>query len=247
MPLTSKDRVLVWAHRGACAYAPENTMEAFQLAIDMKADGIEIDVHLSKDGRIVVIHDAKIDRTSNGQGAVTEYTLEELKMFDFGYKFYNGERRGIKIPTLDELYELYSKTDMTINIEIKSSDPSIAQKLVELTAKYGMTDKVIYSSFNHYQLLNIHKIDPTIPIAPLYGATIVNVADYASNMNASAVHPNHTLILEDPEYCADFASRGIAVNPWTCNNPEVAKKLADLGANAIITNVPDVMVEALKK
>ena len=247
MGLLKTTRPLVWAHRGACAYAPENTMEAFQLAIDMKADGIEIDVHLSKDGRIMVLHDAKIDRTSNGQGLVTDYTMEELKAFDFGYHFYNGERRGIKIPTLDELYELYSKTDMTINIEIKSVDPEIVPKLVELTAKYGMTEKVIYSSFNHYQLLNIHKVDPSLPIAPLYGNQLVNMWDYTANMGACAVHPNGRFLLDDADYFAKCAERNVAVNAWTINNADEALRLAALGANAIITNVPDVILEAFEK
>ena len=237
---------LIWAHRGASAYAPENTMEAFQLAIDMKADGIEIDVHLSKDGHIMVIHDATIDRTSNGQGAVTDYTLEELKAFDFGYKFYKGERRGIKIPTLDELYELYSKTDMTINIEIKSDDPAIAPKLVELTEKYGMTAKVLYSSFNHPQLLNILKENPAIPVAPLYSAKLVKMWDYAANMGATAIHPNGKHIVDSPEYFENCAKLGILVNPWTIDTPEIAKKLVAMGANAVITNVPDVMIAELR-
>ena len=108
MSKTLTERPLVIAHRGASAYAPENTMEAFRLAVDMKADGIEIDVHFSKDGHIMVLHDEKIDRTSNGQGKVTDYTLEELKFFDFGCKFKNAYT-GTKIPTLDELYEMLDR------------------------------------------------------------------------------------------------------------------------------------------
>ena len=121
---TLTPKTFVYGHRGASGYAPENTLEAFAIAAEMKADGVELDVHFSKDGQVVVIHDDKIDRVSNGQGKVKEYTLEELRSFDFGYKFY-GERRGIKIPTLDEVYALLAPTGMTVNVEIKASDPTI--------------------------------------------------------------------------------------------------------------------------
>lgn len=94
----------IWAHRGASGYAPENTLEAFKLAIDEKADGIELDVQLTKDKELVVIHDEKIDRTSNGKGYVKDYTLEELKKFNFNYG--NEKYEEVKIPTLKEVYEL---------------------------------------------------------------------------------------------------------------------------------------------
>ena len=105
------EKTLIIAHRGACGYAPENTIEAFGLALEMGADGVELDIHLTADGQVVVCHDEKIDRTSNGQGDITSYTLEELRAMDFGYHFYDKERRGIKLSTLSEVYELLSPTD----------------------------------------------------------------------------------------------------------------------------------------
>lgn len=122
---TLTEKTLILAHRGASGYAPENTMEAFELAAKMGADGIELDVHLTADGEVVVCHDEKIDRTSNGQGLITDYTLAELKAFDFGYHFYEGEGKGFKIPTLDEVYGLMSSCGMLVNVEIKSADPEI--------------------------------------------------------------------------------------------------------------------------
>ena len=95
------EKTLILAHRGASAYAPENTLEAFSLAADMGADGVELDVHLTADGQPVVHHDDKINRTSNAQGTVREYTLAELRAFDFGYRFYNGERRDRKSTRLN--------------------------------------------------------------------------------------------------------------------------------------------------
>ena len=146
------DKTLILAHRGACGYAPENTMEAFELAAKMGADGIELDVHFTSDGEVVICHDEKINRTSNGQGLVTDYTLAELKAMDFGYHFYGEQRKGVKIPTLDEVYELVSPLDMIVNVEIKSADPEIVKACDIITERHGMRDKVIYSSFNHFQI-----------------------------------------------------------------------------------------------
>jgi len=242
---TLTERTLVIAHRGASAYAPENTMEAFRLAHEMKADGIEIDVHFSRDGRIMILHDEKIDRTSNGQGKVTDYTLDELKFFDFGYRF-NGGVKGVKIPTLDELYEFMAPTGMILNIEIKSADPKMPRALYELTEKYGMQDRVIYSSFDHLQLSRMLEIDKNAFVAPLYSFNMLNAWDYCANMNAKATHPNYRQITVNfPDYVEKCHEKGIRVHPWTCDAPETLKALAEAGCDAIITNVPDVARDVL--
>lgn len=244
MSKTLNERTLVWAHRGASAYAPENTLEAFKLAIDMKADGIETDVHLSKDGHIMVLHDEKLDRTSNGQGKVTDYTLEELKHFDLGYKFY-GKLTGVRIPTAEEMFELFKDTGMTINIEIKSADPAIIPALVESVKKYGMQDKIYYSSFDHEQLMRMKRLDPNAKIAPLYGFNMVKPWLYAENMGAWATHPRFNQIDLYPEMVEECHKRGIRVNPWTPDDPEVCKHLSEVGVDGIITNTPDVVKKAL--
>ncbi len=245
MSKTLTEKTLVVAHRGASAYAPENTMEAFRLAADMKADGIEIDVHFSKDGHIVIIHDEKIDRTSNGQGKVTDYTLDELKFFDFGYKF-NGGVKGVKIPTLNELYDFLLTNDMILNIEIKSGDPKLPAALDELTKKYGLEDRIIYSSFNHLQLKRMLDVNKDAFVAPLYSFNMLNAWDYAENMNALASHPNYSQITVNfADYVDRCHEKGIRVHPWTCDDPEIIKLLADKGCDAVITNVPDKAREAL--
>lgn len=239
-----EDRPLIWAHRGAMAYAPANTLESFKLALSMGADGIETDVQLTKDKHIVLVHDSFIDDVSNGQGAVCDYTLEELKIFDFGYKFY-GERRGIKIPTLEELFELYLDTHMTVNIEIKTGEVELAPILLDITKKYGMEDRVIFSSFNHEQLVNILQHAPNARVAALYGKPLVNMWDYGAGLGVCALHPKYQVVINDEEYFRRCAELGIAINPYTVNSPKVARRLADLGVNAIITNVPDVMLQEL--
>ncbi|MBE6596340.1 MAG: glycerophosphodiester phosphodiesterase [Ruminococcaceae bacterium] len=232
------EKTFVWAHRGACGYSPENTLEAFKLAVDMKADGVELDVHFTKDRRVVVIHDEKIDRTSNGQGPVTSYTLDELKFFDFGYKFY-GEKRGIKIPTLDEVYELLAPTGLIVNVEIKSKDAEIASACDAIAKKYGMENKVLYSSFDHLQLKRMKEVAPEALTAPLYGFNLLDPWKYACNMGAYAVHPSLSLIPNLENYIENCHNAGIRIHPWTINEEEKIEWCIDNGCDAIITNYPD--------
>ena len=239
MAKTLVEKTLVWAHRGAFGYAPENTMPAFQMAIDMKADGIELDVHFSKDGKIVVIHDETIDRTSNGQGKVTDYTYEELLAFDFGIKT-DAKYKGTKIPTLAEVYELFAPTNLTINIEIKTSDPAMPAALDALAKEYGIEDRVLYSSFNHEQIARIQRVNPDVFIAPLYSFNMVKAWDYCKNIPAQASHPNKNQISLYPEYVEECHKLGIRVHPWTVNSEDDMRFLVEQGCDALITNYPDI-------
>lgn len=239
MKKTLVDRTLVWAHRGACGYAPENTMPSFKLALEMDADGIELDVHFSKDGQIIVCHDEKIDRTSNGQGRIPDYTYEELLAFDFGVKF-APEFKGTKVPLLSEVYELFAPTGKTVNVEIKSADPKMPAALIELERKCGMEGRVIYSSFDHEQLARTLVADPNAFVAPLYGFNMVKPWDYAANIPAKASHPRMNQIDLYPEYVDEMHKRGIRVHPWTVNTEEDMKHLVEAGCDALITNYPDV-------
>ena len=235
---TLTPKTYIYAHRGACAYAPENTLIAFATAIEMEADGIELDVHFTKDGRVVVIHDDKIDRTSNGQGKVSDYTYEELLAFDFGYKFYN-EIRGIKIPTLEQVYELIAPTDLIVNVELKVNSPKIAAACVEIAKKYGMEKRVIYSSFTHSLLMFAKEADPDAFVAPLY-KDMVKVWDYCENIGAAATHPEKGQLTRIPDLVEKCHEKGIRVHPWVPNSEEDIRALIDAGCDAIITNCPDV-------
>lgn len=239
MAKTLTERTLILAHRGASAYAPENTLEAFSLAVDMKADGVETDVHFSKDGKIMVLHDEKIDRTSNGQGSVTDYTCEQLKFFDFGCKFKKAYS-DTKIPTLDEMYALLKPTDMIINIEIKSADAKMAEALNLTAKKFDMQDRIIYSSFNHLQLTRMLAVFPEAFVAPLYSFNMIKPWLYCENMSAKATHPRYDQIALFPEYVEECHKRGVRVHPWTIDDPEALKALADAGCDAVISNKPDV-------
>lgn len=244
MEKTLNSRPLVWGHRGASAYAPENTLPAFQLAADMHADGVELDVHLSADGRLIVCHDAKIDRTSNGTGEISKMTLEELRK----YSFSNGmETFGyVPIPTLEEVYALLAPTGLSVNVEIKGRQASLPALCCAAAEKYGMTDRVSYSSFYHPSLVGIHNVDIHLPVAPLYSNEIVYPWLYASTFGAKAIHPNQNALNVTPGMIEECHMRGIRVNFWTVDKPEDQRRLAEAGCDALITNRPDVAIETLK-
>ena len=237
------EKTLILAHRGASGYAPENTMEAFELAAKMGADGIELDVHFAADGAVVVCHDEKIDRTSNGQGLITDYTLSELKSMDFGYHFYGEQRKGVKIPTLDEVYEFVAPIGMVVNVEIKSADPDIIKACDIIAEKYGMRNKVIYSSFNHFQIQKAKEMIPDAFIAPLYSFNMLNPWNYCLDIGAKAVHPKHTQIKLLPNYVKNCHDRGIRVNTWTVNTEDDMTFFLNEGVDGIVTNFPDIALE----
>lgn len=237
---------LVWAHRGASGYAPENTLPAFKMAADMGADGVELDVQLTKDDVIVVCHDERIDRTSNGAGRIADYTLAELKAFDFNNNNYAFE--GTKIPTMEEVFDLLEPTGLTINIELKTGEifyPDLEKKIVELTRKKNWQDRVIYSSFNHYSIMKIKELDPEAKTGFLYADGTLNMPGYAAENQVNALHPAfYNLQYED--FMEDCAMYDIDVNVWTVNSEAAMLRCRDLGVNAVITNYPDKAIALYK-
>ncbi|MBQ7497490.1 MAG: glycerophosphodiester phosphodiesterase, partial [Selenomonas sp.] len=184
-------RTEVWAHRGASGwdrqYAPENTMPAFQKALEMGADGIELDVQLTKDGEIVICHDERIDRTSRGQGYIRDYTLAELKKIDFGKP--HVEYGFVEIPTLGEFFQFFKPTNLKLNIELKTGVlyyEDIEEKTYKLAEEYGLNDRIIYSSFNHYSVEKLKNICPEARIGLLMGADTVRLPDYPKLFGAEA-------------------------------------------------------------
>ncbi len=229
----------VWAHRGASAYAPENTLSAFILSAKLGADGIELDVHLTKDGEIVVCHDARINRTSDGDGVIEEMTLAELKQYSFGYSDAFGKRfYDEKIATLAEVYEAILPTDLVINVELKRTNPGIVDKVLELEAKYNARSRVLYSSFVIEYLEELKEKSPESFVAPLYGDD-PEYLRLGANLSASALHPAFAPVLADPDYVANCHAAGLRVHPYTPNSKEDLKALMDAGVDAVITNYPD--------
>jgi Glycerophosphoryl diester phosphodiesterase len=237
---------LVYAHRGASAYMPENTLAAFKKAIELGADGIELDVHVSSDGHLMVIHDEKVDRTSNGKGLVKEKTFNELKSLDFG-SWFSSDYKNEKIPELNEVLDLISQWHGMLNIEVKNGPvfyPGIEKMVIDAVASYNMIKRVIVSSFNHYSLVEIKKLCPGIKTAPLYMEGLYEPWVYAKHMGAGAIHPAFYSII--PEIVSECGKNGIAVNPFTVDQPQYIKMLTIAGVDGIITNVPDIAIKTIK-
>lgn len=233
----------IFAHRGASAYAPENTVEAFALAMEQGADGIELDVQMTKDGQVVVIHDETIDRVSDGTGAVRDYTLEELKKFHFSNHMENYE--NAVIPTLKEVLDLIKSSNMLLNIELKTGIywyPNLEEKTIELVKEAGMEDRVIYSSFNHYSIKKILELNPHAECAFLYSDVILNVDKYAKNAGVCGLHPA-VYHLKMAEFLKEYQESGLKVRVWTVNKKEDMEKFIKADLEAVITNYPDKALE----
>lgn len=242
---------LVISHRGANRKAPQNTLPAFRVSKQMNADGIETDVHLSKDGQIVICHNYNVDATSNGTGYISDMTFDELRKLDFG-SYFNKDFAGVTLPTLAELLELVK--DMTlINIEIKSpkSKNDLVKRTVDEVYKFGIEKNVIISCFDPECIRESKEIAPEIKTGLLYergdlGKEIMNfgVAKYCKQLNADAAHPERVLITE--EEIKELHSFGMMVNPWTVNTEEDIIRLTKLGCDALITDMPDYCRQVLE-
>jgi glycerophosphoryl diester phosphodiesterase len=238
---------VIIAHRGASKQAPENTMPAFRRAIELGAGGIELDVHLSRDGHLVVTHDEQLERTSNGKGLVRDKTLSELKSLDFG-SWFSDKFKGEKIPELYEVLELFRDWDGILNIEIKNGPifyPGIEKAVSDEICKYNMVQRTIVSSFNHYSLVDIRKINPEVRTAPLYMAGLYEPWEYARRIGACAIHPLFYNIV--PEVMKGCKLNGMMVNPFTVDQPEYIKAMISAGVDGIITNVPDIALKIVNE
>jgi glycerophosphoryl diester phosphodiesterase len=231
----------VYGHRGIPAYAPENTMAGFRQALEVGVDGLEIDVHLTKDGVVVVCHDASVDRTTDGTGLIRDYTYEELRKLDAG-SWMSEKYRGERIPRLDEVLELLQGTQVWLNIELKYG-VGLEEKVNDLVRSYKMEKRVIISSFDHYRLVRMSEIAPDLPTGILYQGALYRPWEYAKMVGAAALHPYfHTLT---PDVAAGAKQAGIMINAWTVNEPEDIRYMLELGVDGIITNRADLVLEIL--
>lgn len=237
----------VWAHRGASGYAPENTLEAFKKAEKMKADGVELDVQLTKDEELVVIHDETVDRVSGEKGFVKDYTLKELKRLNVSKHMPSYDKKT-RIPTLDEVFDLLKNTEMTINIELKNGIvqyKNLEKKVLALVEEYDMLDRIWCSSFNHESIVRMKKLCPDMRCGLLFSDIIVNPAEYASELHVDALHPA-TYHMQDENYIDKAHGRGLRAHVWTVNEKHEMKALVKAEADAIITNYPDIAVEVVR-
>lgn len=238
---------LIFAHRGFSGNYPENTMLAFQKMTETGCAGTEMDVQMTKDGALVVIHDETLDRTTNGTGWIKDLTLAEVRAVDADGRF-GGKVPHQKIPTLEEYFDFVKDTNMITNIELKTSIyqyPGIEKAVIDMIDRFGLRDRVWLSSFNHYTILRCKEIAPEISGGLLINCWIKDVGEYAKKLGAQTVNAETEFLLEK-EIVDDIHAHGVLAQAWTVNEPEQVRGLLDNGVDYIISNYPDMAMETLR-
>lgn len=252
-----KVSVITTAHRGAMAYAPENTLAAFEVGIDQKATWIESDVQLTKDGEAVLIHDTTLTRTTNAEEVfpdrapwnVGDFTLDEIKQLDAG-SWFGEEFTGEQVPTLAEMITQVRKSRAGIIMELKSPElyPGVEQKVVDVFDSFpGYVNSAIASerlavqSFNWDSMATYAELEPDVPVGLLGTVPVADLATYAEW--ADQVNPNFNAVT--PDYVNAVHDAGMVINTYTVNEVADMARLLDYGVDGIITNRPDVLKDLL--
>ena len=241
----------IYGHRGAKGHYPENSMLAFKKAIEAGVAGMEFDIHMTKDGELVVIHDATLDRTTTGSGFVKDYPLAEIQNFSIGAKYteyqnYEKSWDDERVPTLAEVLTLCLAHNLEINIELKTHEiqyPEIEAKLLQAVEKSGFdSEKVVYSSFHLPTVVRIQQLNPDAKVAWLLENFIPMPLDYLTTLGFESLHMDKNIVLAAPEYWRPVAEK---LRVWTVNEAAEMQTLLDLGVAAIITDYPEIAVAVI--
>ncbi|MDO8752667.1 MAG: glycerophosphodiester phosphodiesterase family protein [Anaerolineales bacterium] len=238
---------IILAHRGDLAHAPENTLPSFSQAIQKGADGVELDAKLTRDGRVIVIHDSTINRTTNGKGKVASLALEEIRKLDAG-KWFNEKFAGTKVPLLEEVFETVSR-DKLINIELTNySTPrdGLIEKVCELIKHHNNQSQVIFSSFFASNLKKAAALIPEVPRGLLARPGLIGLWARSFGFmfgDYQALHPHISSTSREQMQRAHRLKRRVHV--WTANTPAEVNQLKEWGADGIITDDPETALRAL--
>jgi glycerophosphoryl diester phosphodiesterase len=248
MKVPDATRPLVFAHRGASRVAPENTLPAFEAAIRSGADGVELDVQFSSDGRLVVIHDLTLEALTDGAGRVAAHTFQALRALDAGSHF-SPEFAGTRIPLLDEALDLL-RNRLLVNVELKSPDTvsaKIGAAVVTATRVHGMADQVVISSFSPFAVRQAKRAGPEIECALLVAHDLPAWMRWGLTRRyscADGIHPEALMV--DAAYVSRARKARLPVRVWTVNDESEMRRMIDFGVDAVVTDVPDLML-ALSK
>ncbi len=225
--------MMIMGHRGAAALEPENTLLSIKKAIEIGVNAVEIDVHLSKDKEIVVIHDSTLDRTTNGTGPVSNYTLSELKKLNAGI--------GETIPTLKEVMEL---TDKKVRLVVELKEKDTEKIVVEQIKKNGFKDNVYVISFWHRLVKNVKEMDSGIKTGVLLVGCPVDTS-IADQISADALVMKYTFV--DAEFVELSHNNGLKVFIWNIDDPDLIKPFVDIGVDGIGSNNPGILVDYFRR
>lgn len=237
---------LNFAHRGFRSKYPENTMLAFEKAVEAGCDGIEFDVHLTSDNRIVIIHDEELERTTRQKGLVKDFTLPQLRTLNAAAFFSGGINE--KIPTLEEYFDFVKDKNIISNIELKTGIfeyRGIENAVYSLIKKYGLQDSCIVSSFNHESILRMKELDKNICCGFLADSWEINPAPYLKAYGIECYHPPAYRLTK--EFVGAMQEQGIRVNAWYGSIQTDYGKAIETGLDALITDYPDKAAEILRK
>ena len=256
-PYFSPAGFMVIAHRGGRSLGPENTLYTYRRAVDLGVDVLEIDVHLTRDSRLAVIHDKTVDRTTNGSGAVESYNLADLQKLDAAYRWsadsgkpFSLRAKGIKIPSLAEVFETFPQ--MRINIEIKDPKPAAINSLCRSIQDHDMSQKVMVASFSARALKKFRTICPVVATSAGASETIWFYAlqkmhlesAYTPNAQALQVPENYgDLRVVNKRFIAAARARNMRVQVWTVNDIDSMKHLLKLGVDGIMTDYPQRLIK----
>jgi glycerophosphoryl diester phosphodiesterase len=256
---TENSRPMVFAHRGGGGLIPENTLPAFVHSARIGADALELDVHATEDGTLVVMHDAAVDRTTNGHGQISELTLEAVRKLDAGFLFsIDGNQtfpfrgKGITVPTLQEIFE--ALPEMTFNIEPKQQSPSIIVPLCALIRDRKMTDKTIVGSFDQTTIDDFRRACPEVATAASPSEVSRFLALAKSGLADSYSPPMQTLQVPEnlgglqivsKEFVEAAHRRNLKVHVWTINETADMQRLLEMGVDGVMTDYPDRLLKLL--
>jgi glycerophosphoryl diester phosphodiesterase len=234
-------RAKVFAHRGISGHFPENTMAAFQAALEAGADGIELDVQMAKDGMLVIIHDEKVDRTTGGTGYIKDMTFEEILQLDAG-SWFAEVNAGETIPDLEKFlkWAAMEGNELLINIELKNDlivYPGMEKKVIDLILKYGLEQRVIISSFNAESLRRVRDYHSTIQTGYLIEGIPENTLDMAKNIGADSIHCEEKFALS--ELGRKAMEAGFPLRVYTVNDENRSEFLTNAGVEVIMTDFPE--------
>jgi glycerophosphoryl diester phosphodiesterase len=252
------DKVWVIAHQGGEGIWPSNTMYAFERAVKMGVDMLDLDVNMTQDGVLVVVHDDSVDRTTDGKGKIKNLTLEQIQALDAGWYWPQESRptdphpfrgQGIRIPTLEAVFKAFPQMPMTI--EIKQDEPSLAKPFCEMLRRYDMTDKVIIPSFIERAILDFRAACPEVMTAMtesevrnlIFLGDLVGRAPQAKALQVPTTAGPIQVVT--PGFVSFATARGLVVQPWTINDATEMRALIGMGVHGINTDRPDVLMKVL--
>lgn len=234
-------KIYVIAHRGASAYAPENTFPAFELALKMGSCGIETDIHCTKDDVPVLIHDATVDRTTNGSGRVNDLTLEEIKKLDAG-SWFSPEFSGTQIPTLEEFLRAFGKK---VHLVLEIKDKKATKKTFDLVKDLGLLDDSTFISFNIDVLKEIADLEPNANVGFLTNYVDEELIKMIKSINIRQICPYApSLTSSNVEMIRSY---GLDIRVWGVDTEDIMERIVDLGIYTMTVNFPDKLIEVLRR